>query len=417
MKKTATLIAVCLAAACALALVTGCVNDISFVEVESVALNAPTLTLSPGGTGKLSATVMPEDAGDKTVAWSSSDKGVATVGNDGTVTAVAEGAATITARAGGKTAACAVTVCVHSYSGSNCTKCGFPNPSPADDDVPPKTDDNVQGGEEPSKTDGNVQEGGEPPKPDGEKTESTPTALLTIVNNSSYVLYDVKWNGTAVSYGGEISTEGTQSAPVFSGKACIYFSFYPKSGDGIKIGCHTDSDIGIASGGAASFTFTDDTIVVQPNFETNRNSLSTIHPYGLVIENGVVVKCDVDTVGTAIIPDGVTRIKSKAFYGCSALTSIIIPDSVTYIGDSAFSGCSGVKNVYYNGDVADWCRIEFDTYSSNPLYYNNENLYIKDKLVTEFIIPDSVTSIRNYAFYGCSSLTSVTIPDSVTSIG
>ena len=79
------------------------------VAVESVTLDRASLELSVGGTATLTATVLPENATDKTVAWSSSDVAVATV-EGGVVTAVAEGTATVTAKAGEKTATCSVTV-------------------------------------------------------------------------------------------------------------------------------------------------------------------------------------------------------------------------------------------------------------------------------------------------------------------
>ena len=104
-----------------------------------------------------------------------------------------------------------------------------------------------------------------------------------------------------------------------------------------------------------------------------------------------------------------------SFYNCSNLTSITIFDGVTSIGSSAFYGCSGLKEVHI-ADLAAWCTIEFSDFSSNPLYYAH-NLYLNDSLITDLIIPDSVTSIGGSAFSGCSGLTSVTIPDSVTSIG
>ena len=116
------------------------------------------------------------------------------------------------------------------------------------------------------------------------------------------------------------------------------------------------------------------------------------------------------------IPDSVTSIGERAFEGCSGLTSIIIPESVTSIGDWTFAYCSGLTDVYYTGDIAGWCNIQFDDVASNPMYYA-DNLYIKGELVTDLVIPDSVTSIGNYTFYNCSGLTSITIPDSVTSIG
>ena len=115
------------------------------------------------------------------------------------------------------------------------------------------------------------------------------------------------------------------------------------------------------------------------------------------------------------IPDSVTSIGNEAFFNCSSLTSITIGDSVTSIGSSAFYNCSSLTSVYIN-DIAKWCKISFNGSISNPLFYAN-NLYLNNELITTLVVPDSVTSIGNAAFEGCSSLTSITIPDSVTSIG
>ena len=80
-------------------------------EITSVTLNCSTLTLEAGKTGKLSATVLPASATDKTVIWSSSKPDVASVSLNGTVTAIKAGTAVITATAtNGKSASCAVTV-------------------------------------------------------------------------------------------------------------------------------------------------------------------------------------------------------------------------------------------------------------------------------------------------------------------
>ena len=115
------------------------------------------------------------------------------------------------------------------------------------------------------------------------------------------------------------------------------------------------------------------------------------------------------------IPDSVTEIGNQAFSGCSSLTSVTIPDSVTSIGESAFRGCSSLESIHIT-DLTAWMNIKFEYGNSNPLS-NGAKLYLNGSLVTDLVIPDSVTSIGSSAFYSCISLESVTIPDSVTSIG
>ena len=111
----------------------------------------------------------------------------------------------------------------------------------------------------------------------------------------------------------------------------------------------------------------------------------------------------------------IISVGDSAFFGCSRLTSVTIPNSVTRIRSYAFRYCSGLKEMHIS-DLAAWCAIDFADSSSNPLYYAN-NLYLNDELITDLIIPDSVTSIGSSAFSGCSGLTSVTIGNGVTSIG
>ncbi len=111
------------------------------------------------------------------------------------------------------------------------------------------------------------------------------------------------------------------------------------------------------------------------------------------------------------IPKGVTSIGSYAFWGCSGLTSITIPESVTSIGDYAFYKCSGLTSIIVeegnaNYDSRENCNAIIET-ASNKLIIGCKNT----------TIPNTVTSIGDYAFSGCSGLTSITIPNSVTSIG
>ena len=86
-----------------------CAVTVSPIEVQSITLSPTTLSLGVGQSQTLTATVLPNNATDKTVTWTSNNTSVASVAN-GKVTANAVGTATITARAGTKTATCLVTV-------------------------------------------------------------------------------------------------------------------------------------------------------------------------------------------------------------------------------------------------------------------------------------------------------------------
>ncbi len=120
--------------------------------------------------------------------------------------------------------------------------------------------------------------------------------------------------------------------------------------------------------------------------------------------------------GELKIPDSVTSIGNSAFYGCSGPTSVVIGDGVTSIEDWAFSDCKGLTSIKYMGTLEGWCKIDFASSTSNPLYYAHE-LYIGEELLAEADIPKTITEIKDYAFYGYTSITKVTIPSTVTSIG
>ena len=144
-----------------------------------------------------------------------------------------------------------------------------------------------------------------------------------------------------------------------------------------------------------------------------------------------------DSLTSITIPKGVTSIGDGAFQGCRSLTSITIPEGVTSIGDGAFNGCRSLTNITISEGVTSIGDGAFNGCSSltnisvseNSKYYLSDNgvLYTKNKTElirypegkkeTEYIIPNSVTSIGESAFNGCSSLTNITIPEGVTSIG
>ena len=112
------------------------------------------------------------------------------------------------------------------------------------------------------------------------------------------------------------------------------------------------------------------------------------------------------------IPNSVTSIGLGAFRDCSSLTSVTIPNSVTSIGDKAFPA-NAVQEIYFTGTMEEWFTKSFNPNRISSSY----TLFINGEPITDLVIPNSVTRIENYAFYGCSSLTSITIPNSVTSIG
>ena len=137
------------------------------------------------------------------------------------------------------------------------------------------------------------------------------------------------------------------------------------------------------------------------------------------------------------IPSSVTSIGTYAFGNCTNLTRIEIPSSVTSIGGGAFDNCTSLTRIEIPSSVTSIGTYAFslcvslnsiNVDKSNQEYSSEDGILFdkgKTKLITypagkkekEYNIPSSVTSIGDYAFDNCTSLTRIEIPSSVTSIG
>ena len=143
-------------------------------------------------------------------------------------------------------------------------------------------------------------------------------------------------------------------------------------------------------------------------------SLKSITIPNSVMEIGSSAFSGCSSLKSITIPNSVTEIGVYAFKGCTSLTSITIPNSVTNIGDSTFWGCSSLTAIYVAVDNKNYTSVNGVLFSKDKTALI---CYPAGKTDKSYNITNSVTSIGDYAFNGCSSLTSVTIPNSVTEIG
>ncbi len=116
-------------------------------------------------------------------------------------------------------------------------------------------------------------------------------------------------------------------------------------------------------------------------------------------------------ITSVVLPDTVTTIGEEAFGKCENLTSIYFGSGITRISHLSFDGCKNIKKVYISNLYA-WCNAEIESY---PMRYGAD-LYLNGEKVTDLVIPDGVSYIKQYTFEGCISIKSVTLPKSISSI-
>ena len=165
----------------------------------------------------------------------------------------------------------------------------------------------------------------------------------------------------------------------------------------------------------------------------NKTDLVSVELGSQITTIGIYAFISCTALTSITIPNSVTVIGATAFGQCTALTSITIPNSVMAIGNSAFVA-SGLTSVTIPSSVSSIGSNPFSTCNDlasitvdqNNTHYNDgngSNCIIKTSNNTlvvgckNTVIPNSVTTIDNYAFSNCNGLTSIAIPNSVTTIG
>ena len=144
-------------------------------------------------------------------------------------------------------------------------------------------------------------------------------------------------------------------------------------------------------------------------------------------------------LGYFAIPEGITVIPACSFRNTN-ITLLSLPSTLSTIGNNAFLNCSSLEQVDIP-DLKTWCSIKFGDKSANPLYVSNAKLYFNGKAlsgmitvpdgaktipyrtfaehgeITDIILPNSVTTVEDMAFYGCSGLKTIHFGASVSKIG
>ena len=206
-----------------------------------------------------------------------------------------------------------------------------------------------------------------------------------IVSNT----YDAKKGWWVIKFDGDVTTIGEWA---FSGRSALTSVAIPKSITAVEKGAFYGCE------SLTSVYISDMSAWCKINFDTTIGNLSH-YAKNLYLDNELVIDL--------IIPSDITEIKYGTFINSDNLISVTIPDSLTTIAEGAFNGCCNLtefKGKYASKDGR--CLIIDGTLVA----------FARAGLI-EYSIPESVTTIGNYAFSNCSNIINLTIPDSVTAIG
>ena len=234
------------------------------------------------------------------------------------------------------------------------------------------------------------------------------------------IKFEIKKNESAEFRTAQITVEAVGYTDIFETITILQSAF---SDDYLKI-CYTSIDNKVVE---PYLTTAFDAEIVSNTYE---NGIGTILFDKPITKVGDEAFCDCSTLKSITLPDGVTELGGWAFFGCiyleeatlsnrlktigdaafsscSTLSSITLPQSLGHVGDSAFYGCSGMSG-YYG---------KFASSDNRCLVIGNTLRHFAPKGLTKYEIADGIGAIAHDAFYESLRLQSVTIPQSVTSIG
>lgn len=364
-----------------------CYITVNQIDVTGITLNKSSLSLLVGNSERLTATVTPNNATDKSVSWYSHSPSIASVSSEGIVTALTPGTTIIKARtSNGVEASCYITVTSISWT----------------------------------LDDGTLTISGNGPIEDNAFAARSDIKKVVIQNGvtgiGEYAFYNSK-NIESVSIGNDVKEIGYRAfLQCDKLKSITIGSNVESIGESAFYNCPELTSISIPSSvtNIGNYAFYHclklKTISITDNIShlgrevfyntAFYNNESNWNNNALYL-NKYLVHVKDSVSGSYQIKNGTICIADRVFGGCETLTEVNVPNSVLYLGNWTFDGCTNLKKVTLGNQVK---SIGYDTFSECTS-------------LESLSIPSSVTSIGDFAFSCCESLTNIVIPNSVTFLG
>lgn len=397
-------------ASCAITVVKG------FVAVTSISLNKTSLEMVEGDSETLIALVLPDDATDKNVTWTSSDESVVTVEN-GLVSAISSGIATIKAKAGELTASCSISV----MQGGNIV---FADPIAKTLCV------------ENWDTDG-----------DGELSYKEAAFVASIdkvfyrSHISSFDEFQYFTGIDSLKYYAFAQCGQLQSITIPQSISSIEWGAFVLCSSLQRISVTENNPFYSSIDGVLFNEDLTELTCYPPQKEGSvyevPSSVRVIAECGfwlcgflesIVLHDEITSMDDAFSLCTSLksvaIPRGVTRIGDYTFTDCSSLSEVVFHNNLISIGQQAFSGCKSIKEINLPNGVSEIGNSAFALCSSlssvrlpNTLQIIGAGSFSSCISLQSISFPMGLQAVGNGAFSDCSSLQSIKLPDSLTTIG